>query len=178
MSFRFGAARLSAGCATVLWGVLVVACGATKLGATDVDLARARDQASQGAAVFSQECANCHGQRGEGLAGASAILGLGALPEYPRDYSGAGTTTTMTDPQQLQIQIQTRPAGAPSRDPFRNAQDLHDYTKVHLPKSRASALKEGDYWAVVTFLLAAQGAQVPPGGINADNARSISIPRR
>jgi cytochrome c len=177
MPSRFDAARFVSGCVPVVWGVLAASCGATQLGATDVDLIRARDQAAQGGAVFSQECANCHGQRGEGLAGAPAILGPGALPEYPRDTSGSGTTTTMTDPQQLQIQLQTRPAGAAIRDPLRNAQDLHDFTKVHMPKSRASALKEDDYWAVVTFLLAVQGSQVPAGGINATSARSIPIPR-
>jgi mono/diheme cytochrome c family protein len=150
-------------------------CTPTPLGATDADLARAHDQAAQGAAVYSQECARCHGQRGEGLAGASAVLGSGALPEYPRDNSG---TATITDPQQLQIQTQTRPAGAPWRDPFRNAQDVYDFVSTHLPKSRASEMKQEDYWAVVTFLIAVQGGQVPPGDVNPTNAKSVPIPRR
>jgi hypothetical protein len=105
------------------------------------------------------------------------VLGPGALPEYPRDNSGSGMAT-ITDPQQLQIQTQTRPAGAPWRDPFRNAQDVYDFVSAHLPKSRASEMKQDDYWAVVTFLIAAQGGQPPAGGISAANARSISIPRR
>lgn len=176
MSSRFGPARLAAAYALAL-GQSLPACAPTMQGAADADLARARDQASQGAGVFSQECARCHGQRGEGLAGASAILGGGALPEYPRDNSGSGSAM-VTDPQQLQIQIQTRPAGAPWRDPFRNAQDLYDFTRVHLPKARANELKKDDYWAVVNFMLAVQGSQLPPGGIIAENATSIPIPRR
>jgi hypothetical protein len=151
------------------------ACAATKLGATDADFAKARAATNTGADVFSQECARCHGEHGEGLAGASPILGPGALPEFPRDSSGP--SSTIQDPQQIQIQIQSRPAGAPWRDPFRNVQDLYDFTSGHMPKSRAAVLKPDDYWAVMTFIVAAQGGQVPPGGINAGNAREIPIPR-
>jgi mono/diheme cytochrome c family protein len=175
MLSRFGIAPYVGGCVSALAVLSFAACSATRLGATDADLARARDQATRGAAIFSQECARCHGERGEGLAGASPILGPGTLPEFPRDNSGP--SAMMTDPQQLQIQAQTRPAGAPWRDPFRNAQDLNDFTTSHLPKARAAALTPEDYWAVVTFMVAAQGGQVPPGGINANNARSIPIPR-
>ena len=149
------------------------ACGATRLGATDVDLARGRDRASQGATVFAQECARCHGERGEGLAGASAILGPGALPEFPRDLSGP---TAIQDPQQITIQVQTRPAGAPWRDPFRNAQDLYDFTSNHMPKARAEILTQEHYWAVVNFIVVVQGGKVPDGGINAANASSVPIP--
>jgi mono/diheme cytochrome c family protein len=176
MSFCIGATPWIGAGVPALLGLSLFACSATKLGATDVDLARARDQAAQGAAIFSQECARCHGERGEGLAGAGPILGPGALPEFPRDTSGP--SAMMTDPQQLQIQTQTRPAGAPWRDPFRNAQDLYDFTVGHMPKARAAAVKPDDYWAVVTFMVAVQGGQVPSGGINAANARSIPVPRR
>jgi mono/diheme cytochrome c family protein len=165
------------GCALPLEISSILACsGAAHLGATEADLARARDQASQGAAVFSQECAHCHGERGQGVGGASAILGPGALPEYPRDGSGPGGPS-ITDQQQIQIQAETRPAGAPSRDPFRSAQDIHDFTRVHMPKARAALLKPEDYWAVVTFIIAAQGGQIPAGGVDAGNARSIPVPR-
>jgi mono/diheme cytochrome c family protein len=177
MSSRLGATLTIAGYALVVGSLSIAACAPTITGVTDADIARAGDQSSRGAAAFSQECARCHGRRGEGLAGASAILGRGALPEYPRDNSGSGTAM-MTDPQQLQIQIQTRPAGAPWRDPFRNAQDLYDFVRVHLPKSRADALTQDVYWGIVTFMLTAQGSQLPPGGVNASSASAIPIPRR
>jgi mono/diheme cytochrome c family protein len=160
----------------VVGASVLVACGAaTPLGASDAELARAHDQASQGTDVYTKECARCHGTRGEGLAGAPAILGPSALPTYPRDYSGTATTTDM---QQLQIQQQTRPAGAPRRDPFRTANDLHTYVRNHLPKSRAAAMHAEDYWAVVNYLLAAQGSTLPAGGVNASNAASVSLPDR
>ncbi|HZL17144.1 MAG TPA: c-type cytochrome [Polyangia bacterium] len=175
MSFQF-APRGVVGRAAILGGLAWLGCASTQLGATPEDLSRARDQAGQGAATFANECASCHGNRGEGLASAGAILGPGALPEYPRS-SGVGDPT-ITDPQLIQIQAQTRPAGAAWRDPFRNAQDLYTFTTTHLPKSRASALRDSDYWAVVGFMLAAQGATLPPGGIGPTNAASIQIPKR
>jgi mono/diheme cytochrome c family protein len=176
MSSRFGAAPALVACLAALAAPSLSACTATKLGATEADLATARAQTSVGAGVFGQECARCHGEHGEGLAGASAVLGPGALPEFPRENSGP--SAAIQDPQQIQIQIQSRPAGAAWRDPFRDAQDLNDFTSAHMPKSRAAVLKAEDYWAVVTFIIAAQGGQVPPEGINASNARATPIPRR
>lgn len=170
-------ARQEASVLLGLLGVLAwIGCASSQLGATPADIARARDQAGQGATTFSNECASCHGNRGEGLASAGAILGPGSLPEYPRS-SGVGDPT-ITDPQLIQIQAQTRPAGAAWRDPFRNAQDLYTFMTTHLPKSRASALRDSDYWAVVGFMLAAQGATLPADGVGPANAGSIPIPKR
>jgi cytochrome c553 len=152
-------------------------CATTQTGATPADLARAHDQAAQGATTFGNECAKCHGQRGEGVSSIPAILGPGALPEYPRT-SGGASDPTLYDPQLIQIQAQSRPAGAAWRDPFRNAQDLYSFTAKHLPKERAAELKEGDYWAVVNFICAVQGATLPPAGIGPANAASVPIPKR
>lgn len=164
---------LRIGLATLVFGGY--ACSTAGLGATEPQLAKARDRASAGADVFANECVRCHGKRGQGLAGAPEILGPGALPEYPRNMNSG--MQAIVDPDQLQIQQQTRPAGAPTRDVFRTAGDLHAYVHDHLPKSRAAAMKSEDYWAVVTFMLAAQGADVPPEGIGPNNATSIPIPR-
>jgi hypothetical protein len=178
MRIRWAHSSAIARCAVCVIGAVVsLACASTKSGATPDDIARAHDQAAQGASVFTNECASCHGGRGEGLASAPGILGPGALPEYPRDTGGVGDPT-ITDPQLIQIQAQTRPAGAPWRDPLRNAQDLYTFTTTHLPKSRAANLKEGDYWAVVNFMLAVQGVSLPSGGIGPTNAASIPIPKR
>jgi hypothetical protein len=178
MRIRFAHSRTIAHWALcVMTAVISLACASTKSGATPDEIARAHDQAAQGASVFTNECASCHGGRGEGLASAPGILGAGALPEYPRDTGGVGDPT-ITDPQLIQIQAQTRPAGAAWRDPLRNAQDLYTFTTTHLPKSRAANLKEGDYWAVVNFMLAVQGVSLPSGGIGPTNAASIPIPKR
>ena len=164
--------------ACMLGGVVLLGCAATQLmGASPADLARANDQAAAGATAYAVECAKCHGQRGEGLAGAPPLLGLGALPEFPRNSGGSGDTGFI-DAQQLQIEMQARPAGAAWRDPFRNAQDLFTFTSTHMPRMHAGELKQGDYWAVVNFLLAAQGASLPAGGVGPANASSMPIPRR
>jgi len=170
--FSFVRARFSR-TVPVLMAVMT-ACAAAQFGATDVNLARARAQTARGAGLFATECDECHGQRGEGLAQAPAILGPGALPVYPRDHATSGSLA-INDPEQIRIRQQTRPAGAPWRDPFRTAQDLFNFLKTHPAKKRAEWVSPDDYWAVVTFMSAAHGADVPSGGINADNASSVTI---
>lgn len=164
---------LFAGLLTVVLG----GCAATQIGATPEDIARANGQAAQGAGTYGNQCARCHGQRGEGLGGLPPIMGSAALPEYPR-MSGNPGDTGQYDPQMIQLQAQTRPAGAAWRDPFRNALDVYNYVSKHLPKERSATLKDADYWAVVSFIFAAQGASLPPRGIDATNAASIPIPKR
>jgi mono/diheme cytochrome c family protein len=166
----------SLGSAFVVCGLVGLGCAAVQLGATPADLDRARGQSNRGATVFGSECAHCHGLRGEGVGSAPAILGPGALPEYPRALVGS-TDPAQSDPQLLQIEAQARPAGAASRDQFRNAQDLFNFTSTHMPKGNAGRLPR-DYWAVVSFMLAVQGANVPASGLGPANASSILIPAR
>jgi len=52
---------------------------------------------------------------------------------------------------------QARTGGAAWRDPFRNAQDVYSFTSTHMPKQHAGEIKQGDYWALVNFLLAHRG---------------------
>jgi hypothetical protein len=150
------------------------ACATTPAGATDANLAKAKNQASQGAGIFARECASCHGERGEGRARAPAIIGFGALPLYPRD---SASSPAFTDPAQLQIQAQSRPPGVSSRDPFRTAQDLYNYvsTRMPLPKSRVGSLKPEEYWAIINFILTAHGSKVPEGGVTPSNAGGVRI---
>jgi hypothetical protein len=84
----------------------------------------------------------------------------------------------MTDPQLIQIEAQARPAGAASRDPFHNAQDVYTFISTRMPKDRPGKLRPVDSWSLVNFLFAAQGANLPTGGIGPQNAMSIAIPRR
>jgi mono/diheme cytochrome c family protein len=151
-----------------------LACSATPLGATDANLASAREKAPPGAQVYERECAGCHGRRGEGLSASPSIIGPSALPTYPRDSAGSAGPNSGAQPQSQET---SRPAGAPSREAFRNAQDLYDYLRqrMPLPKSRAGTLKPEEYWAVVNFMLVAHGTPVPEGGVTAENAKSVSI---
>lgn len=158
--------------------VPLVACSVRPVGATEADLARARDVTSRGSVAFASECAECHGRYGEGRADAPMILGSGALPEYPREHPASGVPGVQ-DPQQVQIEAQTRRIGSGIRHAFRNARDVYDFVSTHSrkPSSGVPVKVERD-WAIVTFLMAVQGAPVPVGGLTADNGESIPVPRR
>lgn len=172
-----GTSLLVFGGVLVFCGLIGLGCAAVQLGATPADIVRAKGQADRGATVFANECARCHGQRGEGIGSAPAILGPGALPEYPRALVGS-SDSAQSDPQLLQIEAQARPAGAAWRDQLRNAQDLFNFTSTHMPKGNAGKLPRPDYWAVVSFMLAVQGANVPASGLGPTNASTIPIPAR
>ena len=164
------------GSSVLALGIALGACSATQLGASDPNLANAKQKAGPGGELFDKECAACHGKRAEGLTNAPAIIGAGALAEYPRDKS-LSTSPAMSNNAQQQAGDTARPPGAPSRDPFRTAQDVFGYvsTRMPLPKSRAGTLKPEEYWAIVNFMLIAHGSAVPDGGLNAGNAASVPI---
>lgn len=164
------------GCSVAALGLTAGACSTTPLGASEPNLANAQQKAGPGGELFQKECASCHGKRGEGLANAPAIIGSGALPVYPRDQS-LSTNPALSNAAAQQQQDASRPPGAPSRDPFRTAQDLFTYTstKMPLPKSRAGSLKPEEYWAITSYMLIAHGSAVPDGGLTADNAASVQI---
>ena len=66
---------------------------------------------------------------------------------------------------------------APSRDPFRTAQDLWSYvsTRMPRPKDRMGSLQPDEYWAITNFILTAHGSAVPKGGVNTGNAPTVEI---
>jgi mono/diheme cytochrome c family protein len=151
----------------------LVGCSVAQLGASDADLESAKSQAFQGAVIFEEQCASCHGKRGEGGA-APAILGRGALPRYPRADS--------VDPAAGQPAVQQVPSRAPTpeigRPEFVSALSLERYLEYHMPKGvHGRTLSEDDYWAVVNFMLLAHGADVPSEGIASTNAASVKLER-
>ncbi len=167
---RSGAALLLASA----WAL--AACAGAPLGASDANLAKAKDQTSLGAKVYAANCSGCHGDRGQGRRGPQ-LMGPGALPEYPRDSSD--TSRQFTDPQEIDQQVQTRPPGTPSREPFENAGDVFSFVSTQMPPGKqAGSLKPDEYWAVVNFVLVAHGVPVPAGGVTPENASSIGLEPR
>jgi mono/diheme cytochrome c family protein len=158
------------------FAIALGACSATPLGASEPNLANAQKKSPPGAEAYEKECAACHGKRGEGLSNAPPVIGANALLEYPRDKS-LSTNPAMSNNATQQAGDTTRPPGAPSRDAFRNAQDIYNYvsTRMPLPKSRAGTLKPEEYWVITNFMLIAHGSAVPEGGITAENASSVAI---
>lgn len=154
-----------------------LACGAGGLGATDADLARAREATSRGAEVFAKKCVSCHGRHGEGFSDSPPILGRGALPEYARERPPTGVPGVQ-DPELQQVEQQTRRTGTGERYPFRTALDLYNFISTHPRESRRGPARTDDDWAVVTFLAAAQGAALPAEGVTPENADAIAVPRK
>lgn len=162
------------------WGfaaaALGVACASVPRGATDANMAAARGGAPKGSDSYSRNCAGCHGERGESVTGAPRIIGEGALPEYPREHN-VNADPAAGDPEWLRLRAQTRPAGAPWRDPFRTADDLYGYVskKMPLPSGKAGTLPADEYWAIVNFMLLAHGVKVPPEGVTPANASAVKL---
>ena len=152
---------------------LIGACGAAQSGATDANVATASANASEGARLFGQQCAHCHGQRGEGTS-APAIMGPGALPTYPRT-SDLSTNPAYSDPSELKLREAARPAGAPKREPFNTAHDVYNYVSKNTPLKAAGSLKTEEYWAILNFMLTAHGVAMPQGGLSGANASSVAV---
>jgi mono/diheme cytochrome c family protein len=156
--------------------VALVACASTPRGATEANLAKARSGAPNGFALFERNCAGCHGERGESVSGAPRILGEGALPEFPTEHN-VNADTAAGDPELLRLRAQTRPAGAPWRDPFRTAEDLYRYVSKNMPQPahKAGSLSPEHYWAIIHFMLIAHGVPVPAEGVTPANASSLKL---
>jgi mono/diheme cytochrome c family protein len=155
---------------------LAVACASTPHGATDANMATALSGAPYGASAFQRNCAGCHGERGESVGRAPRILGEGALPVFPREHD-INADPAAGDPELLRLREQTRPEGAPWRDPFRTAQDLYNYVSKNMPRpaNKAGSLSAEEYWAIINFMLLAHGVHVPPEGVTASNAGSVKL---
>jgi len=152
------------------------ACAARQRGATPENLATAQNAVPNGLALFKRHCASCHGERGEGVGRAPRILGPGALPKYPAEQN-LNADPAAGDPELLRLRAQTRPEGAPSRDPFRSAEDLFQFVSKNMPRApeQPGSLPPETYWAIINFMLVAHGVDVPPGGVNAQNASSVKL---
>jgi hypothetical protein len=166
-------------CAALASG-MIAACASTAAergDVSDADVWRGRVATARGAREFSVECSRCHGPRGEGVANMPAVLGAGALPVYPADL-GLGGAPGLHDLQQMEIDTQTHHAGLERRGPFRTGGDLFAYLKVHLRKPDERDFRDEDYAAVVGFMLAVQGSEIPAGGPTPANVQSILISHR
>ena len=155
---------------------LVAACASTPHGATDVNMAKARSGSPNGSSLFQRNCAGCHGERGQSVSAAPRIMGEGALPEYPQEHD-INSDPAAGDAELLRLRAQTRPQGAPWRDPFRTAQDLYSYVSKNmpLPVEKAGSLSAEQYWTIINFMLLAHGVRVPPEGVTAQNASSVKL---
>jgi Cytochrome C oxidase, cbb3-type, subunit III len=160
----------------LLGAYAILACSGLRYGISDADRALAREVAPRGVALFAEQCARCHGQHGEGRSSTPPVLGRDALPEYPREQN-PNSGLTAGDPEALRLKARSRPAGAPSRDPFRTAADLYGYVSRSMPPSEEAraVMTPDDYWALVNLMLLSRGVSVPRGGVTDKNAASVKF---
>jgi hypothetical protein len=148
-------------------------CG-TQHGATDQAIAASQKRAPQGAELYAQMCAECHGQRGEGGPGAPPVMGPGSLPikrvekiDRVKEASKGKDVTTRS------IEQKKKKGGAKElRKRFETAADIQKYMIGEHQRLQRD-LADDDYWPLLTFLFSANGVPLPPGGLNAKNAFSV-----
>lgn len=104
--------------------------------ATGVGLPRGKGTYDRGAVVFAQQCAACHGPKGEGIPPNPRLVGA-----EPRDFSFA------QDPR--------IPKTIGNYWPY--ATTLYDYINRAMPFTSPGSLPPDDVYSVVAFLLAENG---------------------
>lgn len=165
------AASLAVLAISVGFGICVPFGCAEQKGATEMQLDAARKVAPDGAKLYKDSCAECHGARGEGQAGIPRVMGSRALPvkvkEKPPELS------TMSDPAARERLQQTRASGPRElRRRFNTAADIHKYMMDDHP-GLSTAVDSDQMWQILTFMLDAHGLKIPPGGLKDDNAASV-----
>jgi mono/diheme cytochrome c family protein len=158
----------------IAMAVSILACSSRPLGASDAALAHARSRAANGALVYQSECASCHGERGEGLAGIPPVMGDEALPLYPKH---ADMAHQYASGEQARLESERMIPSSAARGAFKTAGDLEDFVSTHMPRMRKTPvpLTQEQYWAVVSYLVAANGDAMPPSGIDASNANTVFL---
>lgn len=132
------------------------------------------DQADQGAMIYYNYCAACHGGEGQGLTDAwRAAWGPDAncwaagchserLPAIPQE---PGMPPALGAPPAL--------IGLATLSRFFSAQELHDFIRAAMPRWAPGLLSEKEYWAVTAFLIRARG--IPADGLRLDDSTAPGL---
>jgi S-disulfanyl-L-cysteine oxidoreductase SoxD len=108
-------------------------------------------QVARGEALFADNCASCHGDKGEGSPGGPPLIGKEALPVDP-------------------------PKTAKERNvKFTTAQDLFQWVKKEMPNDNPGSLKDDEYWDVLAFDLKANGVDLQGKKLDASSASAIKL---
>jgi S-disulfanyl-L-cysteine oxidoreductase SoxD len=145
---------LSAAAFSVLGGCASNPPPPTASGAGVTPPASFADQVAQGQKLYADNCANCHGDSGQGTAKAPKVVGLkeGALPMDP-------------------------PADRKYRkNKFVTVADVAEFTVANMPPGKAGSLTNDQYWAVLAFDLHANGIDLP-SPLTPEVAKTLTIPR-
>ena len=157
-------------------GAPMLGCSSQPHGANDAALAQARSRASNGALVYQSQCADCHGERGEGLAGTPPVMGADALPVYPKE---AELARQYASDERTPVESHRSLLNSSTRGAFKTARDLGDFVGAHMPRIRKTPapLTAEQNWTVVSYLLVANGTEIPASGVDASNADRVPLHR-
>lgn len=92
-------------------------------------------QIERGTKLYGANCAECHGDGGQGSPSAPPVVGKDAFPLKPRD-------------------------GAKRDVEFRTAADVFAWTAVHMPGDAPGTLSTDEYLAIFAFDLTANGVKL------------------
>jgi cytochrome c len=145
----------AAGAAAVAW----VGCASTGEGAPPPATAAASaaptfaTQVADGQKLYAANCANCHGEAGQGGKGPRVVgLAQGALP---------------LDPPADRKYRKTR---------FVTVADVADFVVANMPPGKGGSLPPAQYWDILAFDLHANGVDLQQP-LTADLAKTLTIPR-
>ncbi|OAF01142.1 cytochrome C [Bradyrhizobium centrolobii] len=122
------------------------------IGRDGSNLPEGRGTVSHGREVFDQQCAACHGEKGEGGVGDRLVGGQGTL----------GTAKPI------------RTVG--SYCPY--ATTLFDYIRRAMPQNAPQSLSNDDVYAVSAYLLSLNGLVGADGTLDAKSLAAIKMPNR
>jgi cytochrome c len=108
-------------------------------------------QAARGAKLFAKQCAQCHGNAGQGTKKAPPVVGSAALPLDP-------------------------PANAKVRKTqFHTAADVAQFVATKMPAPKPGSLTADEYYAILAFDLKANGVDVSKQKIDPSTAAEIKL---
>jgi S-disulfanyl-L-cysteine oxidoreductase SoxD len=113
------------------------------------DLSALALQLDEGKRVFADNCASCHGDKGQGTDDGPAVIGEHALPAAP-------------------------PAGSKRDVKFVSAADVYAFVAKNMPGDDPGTLTPQQYTAVVAFALSVNGVKLHKP-FDASVAQSIAL---
>ena len=142
---RYGLTRVT----TIITAALAIASCATTSSAekTKAD----KSQADEGAKLYGQHCASCHGDAGQGTNNAPPVVGKDALPLDPP------ATATVRKTQ------------------FHTAQDVAEFVAKNMPANKPGSLTTDQYYDILAFDLKANGVDVSNMKIDPMTAAEIKL---
>jgi mono/diheme cytochrome c family protein len=113
------------------------------------------EQVAHGQTLFTANCAECHGDLGQGTEDAPRLVGLeeGALPLEP--------------PASREIR----------KSRFATAADVADFAMANMPPKKAGTLTADEYLAVIAFALKGNGIDLGEDRLTMAKAKTLTIPR-